>query len=176
MGNFKEESVGVLFDSAKTEYTHEQDRSALIDSKVNIALPIIAAFFLAVAGQCAFFKISGLPTSNFGEFLQGGSLFLLYSISVIFSGLATAWMVRAIYPRNYQAINSMHFYNEALLKEEPNVIKIEVIRYFIEANATNKDRNDLRMKLYSKGWLWAAISAGAFVFYIILYNIIMKGA
>lgn len=176
MDNFQQDSVNILFDTAKTEYVREQERSTLIDTKVNIAVPIIAAFFLAVAGQCALYEVFDLPTSNVGDFLKGGSLLFLYLISIIFSGFATVWMVRAIYPRNYQAINSIHFYREPLLKEEPNVIKIEILRHFIEANAINKNQNDLRMKLFSSGWVLAAIAAGAYVIYIILYNIIMKGA
>ena len=44
---FNERTVDLLLSTAKSEYENEHNRTSIIDSKTNISLPIISAFFLA---------------------------------------------------------------------------------------------------------------------------------
>lgn len=46
---FKSESIDLLRDAAQDAYSNEQKRTATIDSKAGIAMPIISAYFLALA-------------------------------------------------------------------------------------------------------------------------------
>ena len=46
--SFKDESVELLLKTSKSEYENEHNRTSIIDSKTNISLPIISAFFLAL--------------------------------------------------------------------------------------------------------------------------------
>lgn len=46
---FRSDAIDLLRDAAQDEYGNEQKRTATIDSKAGIALPIISAYFLALA-------------------------------------------------------------------------------------------------------------------------------
>lgn len=46
---FRKESIQLLLDATKNEYDNERNRTSVIDNKASISLPIISAYFLAVA-------------------------------------------------------------------------------------------------------------------------------
>ena len=46
---FEIDSVELLLETAKSEYDSEHNRSTIIDTKTGISLPIIAAYFIALA-------------------------------------------------------------------------------------------------------------------------------
>ena len=48
---FNDDSISLLLDVAKHEYDNEHNRTSVIDTKTSIALPIISAYFLALASH-----------------------------------------------------------------------------------------------------------------------------
>lgn len=175
MAGFNPDSVQTLYDSAKDEYNSERERSSTIDTKASIALPVLSAFFLAVANECDYYALFKLPIGTLPELLIALCLFFLYTAALVFSAMSAAWAVRTIYPRTYTTLSSEHFYDEALLKEPAETIRIGIAAKLIEATQNNKEQNDTRMSLYSKGWIWGSVSAAAFVLYNVIYNIVTKG-
>lgn len=175
MAEFDSNSVQTLYDTAKDEYNSERERSSTIDTKASIALPVLSAFFLAVANECDYYALFQLPIGTLPELLSAILLFLLYTAALACSTTATVYAVRTIYPRTYTTLSSEHFYDEALLKEPAETIRIGIAAKLIEATQNNKEQNDTRMSLYSKGWIWGSVSAAAFVLYNVIYNIVTKG-
>lgn len=175
MAGFDSASVQTLYDTAKDEYNNERERSSTIDTKASIALPVLSAFFLAVANECDYSALLQLPIGTLPELLSALFLFLVYTSALACSTTATVYAVRAIYPRSYMTLSSEYFYDEALLKEPAETIRIGITAKLIEATQNNKEQNDKRMSLYSKGWIWGSVSAAAFVLYNVIYNIVTKG-
>lgn len=176
MAELKDTSIRFLHDVAQQEYERELSRCSLIDSKVNIALPIVSAYFLSLTTQCAVIKsILNRPSYSIGGIVVGIFLLLLYIIALLFSGYALYLFVRAIFPQNYQTIDSAFYYDEKILQEEDKVIITGVVQKRIEANYNNKEKNDKRMNWYSAGWFMSIISVMAYMAFALITGIFMSG-
>ena len=81
--SFKDESVELLLKTSKSEYENEHNRTSIIDSKTNISLPIISAFFLALIQLNDYKAIFRLPTCTFLQWLLPAALFITYTAALI---------------------------------------------------------------------------------------------
>ena len=167
---FDERSIDVLLNTAKTEYDNENSRVSVIYSKTGISLPIIAAYFLALAQMNDYKSIYMSKINSFSDIIIPLIMFLSYTISLVLVILAVFFMSRVIMTHGYSTINPSDLYDNEYLTEHPVFITTKLITLYISASTFNKKQNSLRVKLYRRGWLFTAISIFLFVIYIILKN------
>jgi len=167
---FNDESVELLLSTAKNEYENEHSRTSVIDSKTSIALPIISAYFLALAQMNDFKTIFNVHIEKFVDIIIPAISLLTYGGSLILSFIAVMMMVKVVTTRDYNTIKPIDLYDEDYLKNKKTALEIKLIQLYIEATQNNKLENDSRIPLYKKGWLLTTISIVLFVIYVIIKN------
>lgn len=147
---FNDESVELLLSTAKSEYENEHSRTSVIDSKTSIALPIISAYFLALAQMNDFKTIFNVHIDKFIDVIIPAISFLTYVGSLILSFVAVMMMVKVVTTRDYNTIKPIDLYDEDYLKNKKTALEIKLIQLYIEATQNNKTENDLRIPLYKR--------------------------
>ena len=113
---FKSESVEILLETAKTEYDSEHNRTTIIDTKIGISLPIITAYFIALAEMNDYKSIFAFSISSFWDTIIPALLLLTYSISLLMSLISVIMMISVIITREYYSIKPIDLYNNDYLK------------------------------------------------------------
>ena len=165
-----DQSVEVLLSTAKSEYENEHNRTYVIDSKTSIALPIISAYFLALAPMNDFKSIFDVKIEKFVDVIIPAVTLLTYVGSLALAFVAVVMMVKVVTTREYNTIKTADLYDEDFLKHKKIALEIKLIQLYIEATQNNKAENDSRIPLYKKGWLLTTISIVLFVAYVIVKN------
>lgn len=160
----------ILFDVAKTEYQNEFDRSNTIDTKVGIALPIIATYFFLVLQYRSIPAIFANPIdmTSVGNAILSIIHPILLVLSLIAAGVSLALLFFSIITHTYSTIDVGYFYDGNKLKDQPTDYAAKMVHYYIEATKLNKETNDKRVQQYKFGWGSAMISLIFFVCYVIL--------
>lgn len=167
---FNAESIDLLLITAKSEYENEHSRTSIIDSKTSIALPIISAYFLALAQMNNFTEIFAIKIKNFSDLIIPSITLVTYAISLILAFVAVVEMVRVISTHKYQAIKPADLYDENYLKNEKIYLQFKLTQLYINASQCNKQENDSRVPLYKRGWQFTTISIVFFVIFVISKN------
>lgn len=170
MNSFNAESVNLLLDTAKSEYENEHNRTSIIDSKTNIALPIISAYFFTVAQLNDYKSILNIKTESFSDFIIPAFLFCLYTFSLILVLISVIQMIIVIATRRYYTVKPSDLYTEDFLKNKELFLAVQLIRLYIEATKKNKETNNKRIPLYKSSWICVIISIIMYVFYIMIKN------
>lgn len=165
---FNIQTVNLLLDTAKAEYDKEHSRTCTIDSKTNISLPIISAFFLALVQLNDYKTIFQLSTDTFAQWLLPATLFSSYTIALILGFVAVLLMTLVILTREYAVLNIRDLYNEDFLKNTPIFFSIQLIKLYCEANEENKLQNDKRVKWYRYSWILMLITLALYLVYIVI--------
>lgn len=165
-----DQAVEVLLSTAKSEYENEHNRTSVIDSKTSIALPIISAYFLALAPMNDFKSIFDVKIEKFVDVIIPAVTLLTYVGSLALAFVAVMMMVKVVTTREYNTIKTADLYDEDFLKHKKIALEIKLIQLYIEATQNNKAENDSRIPLYKKGWLLTTISIVLFVAYVIVKN------
>lgn len=165
-----DQAVEVLLSTAKSEYENEHNRTSVIDSKTSIALPIISAYFLALAPMNDFKSIFDVKIEKFVDVIIPAVTLLTYVGSLALAFVAVVMMVKVVTTREYNTIKTADLYDEDFLKHKKIALEIKLIQLYIEATQNNKAENDSRIPLYKKGWLLTTISIVLFVAYVIVKN------
>ena len=165
-----DQAVEVLLSTAKSEYENEHNRTSVIDSKTSIALPIISAYFLALAPMNDFKSIFDVKIEKFVDVIIPAVTLLAYVGSLALAFVAVVMMVKVVTTREYNTIKTADLYDEDFLKHKKIALEIKLIQLYIEATQNNKAENDSRIPLYKKGWLLTTISIVLFVAYVIVKN------
>lgn len=165
-----DQAVEVLLSTAKSEYENEHNRTSVIDSKTSIALPIISAYFLALAPMNEFKSIFNVKIEKFVDVIIPAVTLLTYVGSLALAFVAVMMMVKVVTTREYNTIKTADLYDEDFLKHKKIALEIKLIQLYIEATQNNKAENDSRIPLYKKGWLLTTISIVLFVAYVIVKN------
>ena len=165
-----DQAVEVLLSTAKSEYENEHNRTSVIDSKTSIALPIISAYFLALAPMNDFKSIFDIKIGKFVDVIIPAVTLLTYVGSLALAFVAVVMMVKVVTTREYNTIKTADLYDEDFLKHKKIALEIKLIQLYIEATQNNKAENDSRIPLYKKGWLLTTISIVLFVAYVIVKN------
>lgn len=71
-------SIELLRNAAQNEYSNEYERTRTMAAKARIALPIIAAYFLALAQMNDYKSINITPVTDFVSVLMPTVIFLTY--------------------------------------------------------------------------------------------------
>lgn len=165
-----DQAVEVLLSTAKSEYENEHNRTSVIDSKTSIALPIISAYFLALAPMNDFKSIFDVKIEKFVDVIIPAVTLLTYVGSLALAFVAVMMMAKVVTTREYNTIKIADLYDEDFLKHKKIALEIKLIQLYIEATQNNKAENDSRIPLYKKGWLLTTISIVLFVAYVIVKN------
>lgn len=165
-----DQTVEVLLSTAKSEYENEHNRTSVIDSKTSIALPIVSAYFLALAPMNDFKSIFDVKIEKFVDVIIPAVSLLTYIGSLALAFVAVMMMVKVVTTREYNTIKTADLYDEDFLKHKKIALEIKLIQLYIEATQNNKAENDSRIPLYKKGWLLTTISIVLFVAYVIVKN------
>lgn len=167
------QAIELLRNAAQNEYSNEHERTATIDSKAGIALPIISAYFLALAQMNDFKSIMVVTVSDIMSVLIPVMTIITYSTALAFALIAVVWMARVVFTRPYCKINPRDLYTDDYLKNDSRVLSVKFIQLYLEAIEHNRLENDVRVKLYQRSWLFTFISVICFVTYIIMNNNIL---
>ena len=166
--SFKDESVELLLKTSKSEYENEHNRTSIIDSKTNISLPIISAFFLALIQLNDYKAIFRLPTCTFLQWLLPATLFITYTSELILGLLSLFLMKRVILTKEYKTLKIQDLYDEAFLKNKRIYLSIYIIKLYCISTTHNKEQNDMRVKWYRKSWGLMFVTLFLYLVYIIL--------
>ena len=165
---FNEHSVEILLTTAKAEYDNEHNRTSIIDSKTNISLPIMTAFFLAFIQSNDYKTIFQLSTNNFIEWLLPATLFFSYTTALILGLLSVFFMTCVILTKKYKVLKTDDLYDEDLLKADPISFSIIVTKLYCVSTTHNKEQNDKRVKWYRLSWILMFITLILYIIYIII--------
>jgi len=160
----------LLLDMAQQEYGQEHERISTIDYKAGIALPILAAYFLAYAQMNNFKKILSLPITNFITSLIPVLLFVTYTAGLVLSMLSVFFMAKVVFAKTYHRINPIDLYKDENLTQGNKDFPYKVMQLYFEAIAYNRKANNERVTLYQRSWILTFISVICFVIYIITKN------
>ncbi len=166
--DFNKETVELLLETAKAEYDNEHNRTSIIDSKTNISLPIISAFFLALIQLNDYKAIFKLPTTTFLQWLLPATLFFSYTVALVLGLISVLLMTRVILTKEYAVLKISDLYDEDYLKTPRIFFSIELIRLYCISNNENKEQNDIRVKWYRRSWTLMFITLALYLVYIIV--------
>ena len=165
---FNKETVELLLETAKAEYDNEHNRTSIIDSKTNISLPIISAFFLALIQLNDYKAIFKLPTTTFLQWILPAILFFSYSCALVFGLISVFLMTRVILTKEYKTIKIQDLYDEDYLKKISVFLSIKLINLYCESTLHNKLQNDQRVMWYRHSWFLMFITLTLYLIYIIV--------
>lgn len=169
--NFDNGSVKLLMETAKCEYDNEYNRISIIDNKASIILPVVSAYFLAIAQMNDYEKIFSYKITSFVDLIVPSLLFLTYTSSLIIALVAIIMLVSVVSTRNYQNIKSSDLYDVDYLKNESIFLQIELVNLYITTTEFNKMINDTKIAKYQNSWKFTIASIILFVLYILSKNI-----
>ena len=144
-------SIELLRSAAQNEYSNEHERTRTMDTKAGIALPIISAYFLALAQMNDYKSICVTPITDFVSVLMPAVVFLTYTAALILAFAAVIWMTRVVFTREYVTLNLQNLYTDDYLKNDSRVLSIKFLKLYFEAIEHNRGENDVRVKLYRQG-------------------------
>ena len=165
----KEFQAGPLFlDIVRAEYQNERQRTSTIDSKVGITLPIVATYFFLVLQYTDIKKIFQNPVEieSVASVLYSVLPPILYLTTLVFAGFALFFLFRVISMHAYATVNVQYYNTPETIDHSPERFAAGIVDIFIEATMESSETNDLRTKLYKRGWRYALISLAFFVLYI----------
>lgn len=173
--NDNTKSISLFLETAKSEYEIEHNRTSIIDSKTSIALPIISAYFLALAEMNDFRNIFKIEIANFSDSILPSCLFITYTAALILTLIAVIMLAKVIMTRDYNVIKPQDIYGTDYITNDVRVLSLKLIDLYITATLHNKEKNDSRIPLYRRSWLFTAISIILFTIYIIIHNTMFGG-
>ena len=162
------QSVSLLLSTTLSEYSSEHERTATLDSKAGIALPILATYFLAFAQMNNYKSIIAIPRDDFFSSLLPIAIFLSYTAGLLLSATSAAFMAKVLFVKDYCRINPLDLYNEEYLLQPYNDFSIKLMHLYFKAVEFNRKVNNERARLYQRSWLLTFISVICFVVYIMI--------
>ena len=153
------QSGEVLLEIAKSEYQNEFNRSSVLDTKIGIALPIIAKSVRQLF-------ITNPDCTNIMTLILSVCIPIIFVAAIISAAIALIYLFRAIVTHSYQTIDPCYFNDKDKMSLSPSVFSGVMVTYYIRALEHNRATNDKRVTLYKRGWTSAMISLGLFVLYI----------
>ena len=164
---FNKDSVDLLLNTAKAEYDNEHSRSSIIDTKTNISLPIISAFFLALVQLNDYKYIFNLPSDTFSSWLLPATLFFSYSLALILGMSSVFLMTRVIFTHHYKTLSIRDLYDDDYLKNECIFFSTYIFHLYCDCTEFNKKQNDGRVRLYKHSWILMFATLCFYLIYII---------
>lgn len=155
---------------AKLEYQNELDRTKVIDSKIAVALPIIATyFFLSVQ----FSNVKELITEPItSTTLIGATIEVCipfsYIAALVCAIISLFFMFKAIGTHSYQTVDPKQFNTAEQMSLPSKEFSAAFATIYIKALEANRPQNDKRVQNYMNGWFLSLISLTCFVVHVLL--------
>ena len=165
-----DQAVALLLSTAQNEYSNEHERTATLDSKAGIALPIISAFFLAFAEMNNYKWIIDIPVNSFWACLLPITLFVSYTGGLVLAMVAVVMMANVLFAKDYYRINPPDLYTEQNLINKGKDFSITLMHCYFQAIEYNRNTNNKRVESYQKSWKLTFLSVMCFVIYILIKN------
>lgn len=161
-------SAKLLLDITMQEYQNEHNRTSVIDTKTNIALPIIATYLFLILEKMNIpyyeKQIEDEILSLMDAELQIGMII----IAIILAILSSISMFMTIKTDQYTILKVEDFYKPEYIALEEDKFAAAIIHYIITASQENKKVNDDRVKKYKFGLVMVGCSLLAYMIYMIL--------
>lgn len=166
------QSGQALLEIAKSEYQNEFNRTSVLDTKIGIALPIIATYFFLVLqfDNMKLLLLSNIDCTNVATVLLFVSKPLIFLGTIISASFALIYLFRAIITHSYQTIDPRYFNDSNTMSQPEHIFSGVMVTYYIKAIEHNRNTNDKRVRLYRRGWISTMVSLGLFVAYILLFK------
>ncbi len=158
------ESSEIFLSMVQAEYQNEIDRSAALDSKLGISLPVIATYFFLIIQETDIDSLWNFKLDT-GISLPELFVMLLYPITVITAVISLSLMIRAVMTRNYMKIDIRDFYNAKEMSRPKEQFSAIMPNYYIHAIELNRVQNSKRANEYREGWVFGIVSLVYFSVY-----------
>lgn len=164
------QSGQALLEIAKSEYQNEFNRTSVLDTKIGIALPIIATYFFLVLqfDNIKTLLLSQIECASVATILLFVSKPLIFLATILSASLALIYMFRAIITHSYRTIDPKYFNDRNAMSQPIHIFSGVMVTYYIKAIDHNHSTNDKRVCLYRRGWISTMVSLSLFVLYILL--------
>ena len=105
------QSGEVLLEIAKSEYQNEFNRSSVLDTKIGIALPIIATYFFLILQYKSVRQlfITNPDCTNIMTLILSVCIPIIFVAAIISAAIALIYLFRAIVTHSYQTIDPCYF-------------------------------------------------------------------
>lgn len=140
----------------------------MIDTKVNIALPIVSTYTFLVFDKITKSKRILLLGDICEEIFEFIFIYFLIGICILGAIVSLYNLFKCIKMNNYKVIMAEEFSDYATMNRQEEEVAGVSIGCFIEASQYNRDINNCRAKKYQRGWNFAALSFVAYVIYIFM--------
>ena len=159
------ESSEIFLSIVQAEYQNEIDRSAALDSKLGISLPVIATYFFLI--------IQETNIGNLWNFAPGAKysipeLFTLsfYPITVITAIISLCLMIRAIMTREYLKIPVIQLNNAKEMSRPKEVFSAIAATYYVVAIENNAKQTNKKSRAYQSSLTLGTVSLIYFALYM----------
>ena len=158
----------IYMDIAKSEYENELKRTQTIDTKTNISLVVVTAFFFAIASYVHYKEYFEISITSVSE-----AVWPLCQLSAIVAAfvlvtLSIVWFMRVITVRSYKVLEAKYYSDVEAISTERGLYAAGVAKHYINATIINSETNQKRVKVYQHGVIFAIISIILFALCIIL--------
>jgi len=164
------ESGKLFLEIARSEYQNELDRTKVIDSKIAVALPIIATYFFLAVQFSSVKKLIFRPITS--KVLIGAIIEVCIPISyitaLVFACISLFFLFRVISTHSYQTVDPKQFNTASQISMKESEFAAAFATIYINAIEANRSQNDKRVKNYMKGWRFGIISLVCFVIHVLL--------
>ena len=164
------ESSEMFLEVVRLEYQNELDRTKVIDSKIAVALPIIATYFFLAVQFSDLKRLVSTPIVS--KSLLGATLEIMIPFSYIaalsLASLSLLFMFKAISTHSYQTVDPKQFNTAEQMSLQKAQFAAAFSTIYIRALEANSSQNNVRAKHYMLGWRLALISLACFVIHVII--------
>ena len=117
------QSGEVLLEIAKSEYQNEFNRSSVLDTKIGIALPIIATYFFLILQYKSVRQlfITNPDCTNIMTLILSVCIPIIFVAAIISAAIALIYLFRAIVTHSYQTIDPCYFNDKDKMSLSPSV-------------------------------------------------------
>ena len=161
------ESSEIFLSMVQTEYQNEIDRSAALDSKVGISIPVISTYFFLIVQETDIQNLWNFTLNAEISVLQI-IVSLLYSVAIVTAIISLILMILSIMTRNYKKVAVKEFDNAKEMSRSKEHIAAIIATYYVLAIEWNTSQNNKKAQEYCWGWLFGIISLVDFSLYALM--------
>ncbi len=158
----------ILMELAKSEYENEHKRTRIIDTKTNISLVTVTAYFFAIASFVHYKEILKISVTSISEAVCPLLQLVLIGAAFILVTASIVCFMCVILTHPYDVLDATYFGDLEALMFDRGVYALGLVEKYIEATNNNQNSNNKRAEIYKRGVVCAIISIILFALYIII--------
>lgn len=161
-------SAKLLLDISIQEYQNEHNRTSIIDTKTNIALPIIATYLFLILDKISISYYEKQVEAGILSLMDAELQFGIVIIAIILALASCISMFMTIKTDQYTILKLEDFYKPDYMALEEDKFAAAMISFVLKASNSNKRVNDERIKKYKFGLVMVGSSLLVYILYIII--------